>query len=244
MENFDVLPVPARPVNVAVSRTDAIIAGDMLDAANFRKTMIEMINAVNLKKYTVINTDFRNPARLPDDSIRNTQVMLVELPDVGLFNPKPVQYNRIHTDEVGLVKVQKGTATTVLQLLNAVNTQYNKSFREDEVVDANLPNADSQGFVSFKFAFEESSMRYYSGLKVKLRSNSEEPGAVERKNTGLEFVDNTPDNKKPVSIFQKQAIDDAVLQTKTELKNEFQQDLLDLALTTGTGPPLWAKTEW
>lgn len=244
MENFDILPVPARPVNTAVSRTDAIIAGDMIEESNFRKSLVDMINVVSLKKYSVINTDFREPMKMPDESIRNTQLLLIELPDVGLFNPKPIQYNRIHTDDVGLIKVKKGTAVSVLQLLSLVNSQYNKTIRPDDVVDRGLPGTDDLGFVSFKFDFQDSSLRYYSGHKVKLRNNSDEPGAADRKNTGLEFVDNTSDDKKPLSIFQKQALEQAISQTTTDLRAEFRRDILDLTLATGNGPPVWAKIEW
>jgi hypothetical protein len=134
------------------------------------KSLMELINAHTDRNYSLSRVDFSTVKILPDDNLCNSEVQIINRVNDGLFNPKIVQYNRIHVSELGPIVIAKRSAVSVSDLLPAINKKYNLFIQSWDISDSILPPADAIGNVSINFTFTENCLQFYSGTRIKLTS--------------------------------------------------------------------------
>lgn len=246
MFDNSIFPISAGTTDKNTSPIEDIFVGDVTNSANFRKTLFDLINIVSPKKYSVSTADLVDPLRAPDNSQKNTVIMLVEQPDLGLFNPKHVWYNRIHTNRLGTLTLSKGTAFTVKDLLIQINASLNTTIKADELSDFVLPTPDINGNVTFSLLFNDSSFRYYSGPEVIIKSILNN-APVSKESLGLGNVDDTSDKDKPMSTAQllAAASERVIIENYVDqyVSTEIQKVVLQSG-TNGTSNPVWSVMEW
>lgn len=236
-----VIPIEANPVNVPASLTDDIIVDDISDNINFRKSLFDLINLTSLKKYSILIADLIKPQRAADYSVRNTTITLIEVPNLGIFNPKEVRYNRIHTSRLGVVSIFKGNFFKVTDAVDQINAILNTTISRNELVDFMLPVADSNGNVSIVLLFNDTSARYYSGPEVILKPTG---GAdATKQSIGLSNVDDTSDINKPMSVPQLAAAATAKAFMQAYVTQQIQIGIDNLQ-TNSASYPIWTKLEW
>ena len=246
MFDNSIFPIPSEPVNKNKSPIEDIFVGDVTNSSNFRKTLFDLINVVSPKKYSVATADLVDPLRAPDNSQKNTVIVLIEQPDLGLFNPKHVWYNRIHTSRLGALTLSKGTAFTVKDLLVQINASLNTIISPDELNDFVLPPPDADGKVTFSLLFNDSSFRYYSGPEVVIKSILSDP-SISKESLGLGQVNNTSDVDKPMSTAQLLAAASERIIIESYVNQYVSTEIQKVVLQSnpsGNSNPVWAAIEW
>jgi hypothetical protein len=77
-----------------------------------------------------------------------------------------VNYNRIHTNDLGVFKIKKEGRTKVHEVLAELSSTYLYEFLEDDVLNKNLPDPDSDDNIVVSLEFEPHCLGYYSGAKI------------------------------------------------------------------------------
>lgn len=108
--------------------------------------------------------NFANPVRSEPTPIplRNTHVVITPVTSSGLYGKRIFHYNRIHISELGTVTVEKGSATTVYQLLSAINVKYGLYLTEDDVIDQVLSPIIT-GEIEVDLEIKPTSLAWYAG---------------------------------------------------------------------------------
>lgn len=132
------------------------------------KSLMELINANSIRKFSLDRSDFTDVKTLPDNGFCNSVVQVVNKTDDGLFNPKIIHYNRVHVGDLGPINVPKGNAQTVHDILPAVNRKYRLFIQTWDVLNTPLPGTDAIGNVSISFEFTTKCLQFYSGPRVEL----------------------------------------------------------------------------
>lgn len=210
---------------IAVSKLAVLHLGSVGRGFNPRQQIMDMVNVASVKKYSMDAWDFSSVARTTNGSIHNTTAAITSsLIGNGMFNKRLIQYNRIHVGDLGIIKVPKGSATHVLDLLNSINSLCSTFIEEQDIVNDPLPSVDVDGNVTISLVFQSSALQFYSGVRIILLS--EIPSApFTAADIGLDQVDNTRDIFKPVSIYDAVAIADAKSEA-IRLANEYSQSLV------------------
>lgn len=151
-----------------ISEASAFELGLVGRGYNGRQVLFDLINLTSSFKYEMSHGwDFTPPRRMPQGSKFNTVCEMINgVKDSGLFSMRTVYYNRIHTSDLGSLVLPKGSATLVSDLIDAINLALSTSLSSFEIIDAQLPNPDGAGNVTFNLTFFDSSMQYYSGEKI------------------------------------------------------------------------------
>lgn len=107
---------------------------------------------------------FSDPVRSEPSPIplRNTSITIVPVTSSGLYGRRVFHYNRIHISELGTVTVDKGSATTVYQLLAAINDKYGLYLTEDDVYDQILSPVVT-GDIDIDLQIKPTSLIWYAG---------------------------------------------------------------------------------
>ena len=165
----------------------------------------------------------------------------MEVPNLGIFNPKEVWYNRIHTSRIGVINIFKGTSINVSDALDQINARLNTSITKSELEDFVLPPADTNDNVNIVLLFNNSSARYYSGDEVTLKPT----GGIDvtKKSIGLGNVDNTSDLNKPLSTAQLASMATAKALMEVYVSQQIQLGIGSVQ-SNEAGLPLWSKLEW
>lgn len=241
-----IYPVQPDIIERKTNPIENIIVGNITSESNFRKTLFDLVNAISSKKYSISTADFIGPTRAQNNSQRNTTIKLVELPDFGLFNPRLVQYNRIHTSRLGSLLLYKGNSFKISELITQINAKLNTTILATELEDFMLPAADANGNVSVTLLFNDTSFRYYSGQEITVKDFSSD-GLVTKESLGLDRVDNTADYEKPMSIPQLAAAAAAKVSIEDYVNQYVSTEIAKLPNQSGTGvntQTLWSTLEW
>ena len=93
----------------------------------------------------------------------------------GYYGIKKIYYNRIHVSELGRIRIAKGTATKVSELLPAINLKYGILVKNEDIFDEVLPTlGPGQTEIDVTFKFRDTSIVFYGGSKITLGAN--DPG--------------------------------------------------------------------
>lgn len=192
------------------STSSPIVLGVIPKGFNPRQILVNMINEISPRKYesNCINITFvkrRKPTRST-----NTRLKFVILPNQGLFSEVVVDYNRTHTEDLGVVSIKKGTSITTRHAISKINEYLGTFLNIEDIVDEPLPNGSAQTTVEFYLKFEDSCLQFYSGEKLHEIAKPTSFDQVDKAWVGLPLADNTPDILKPLSIPARLELDSAI----------------------------------
>jgi hypothetical protein len=103
---------------------------------------------------------------------RNTQISIFEIANKMLFTKRIVLFNRIHVNDLGIIKLPKGNSNDVLGLLVAINTLKGLNIKPTDIINNPLPTADAQGYVTIDLQFTQGNSQYYSGPTTPVADSS------------------------------------------------------------------------
>ena len=187
---------------------------------NPRQQLMDLVNRTSIKQYSLETWDFTDVGILPNGSENNTKAALINtVVNSGLYNKRAFNYNRIHVSDLGVIRIPKGSAVRVTDMLDQINAFLSTWIYSYDIIDGVLPDIDVDGNVTVNLAFEAHCLQFYSSAKVVLLSDAPVT-AITKADVGLPLVDNTPDLFKPVSAQQQAAIADSLLLAKAYTQNQ------------------------
>lgn len=128
--------------------------------------LLSIVNQMEGSSITTADVDFGLPQRATGSlPVRNTKILITPKSDSGYYGIKTLWYNRIHISELGNIVVNKGTATTVSQLLPAINSKYGISLTAGDIVDEALSPAQTGEIVVY-LNINPNSLMFYTGLII------------------------------------------------------------------------------
>ena len=133
---------------------------------NGEEVLLAIINDQDGTDVLITDVTFGTPQRvevvLPEVAIRNTMVKITPRVESGLYGIKTFWYNRIHKSELGVITVDRGSATTYVQILPAINDKYGLYMSEDDIIDAALPSL-MVGEIVVDLPINPGSLAFYDG---------------------------------------------------------------------------------
>jgi hypothetical protein len=143
-----------------------VVLGKISLGQNPKKNILNMYSGTTRRPESQFDYEFENPVKNEDSGVSANTSVLVSKKPLGRFESFTIKYNRLHISTLGVISVQKGTSTSVFQLLEKINTKYNTSFTQDDVVDNVLGEADGNGDVIVELVLTGKSLQFYSGSVV------------------------------------------------------------------------------
>lgn len=132
-----------------------------------REILLSMVNDQEGLNLSLNDFEFENPvlASTPDP-IRNTVIKMVPKASSGYYGKRTIWYNRIHISDIGIIIVERGTATRVSHLLDKINEKYGIFIAPEDIIDAVLPAPGDTEEIHINFA--PNSIVFYGGQKIVL----------------------------------------------------------------------------
>jgi hypothetical protein len=131
-----------------------------------RLAILKILNIITDKNYTLNDVVFSNPT--PNTDItknRNTKVTVTFKPEYGNYGTKEIFYNRIHINDLPVLTVARGSATTYHQLIPILNSTYNLNLTENDLDDSALPDVVSAN-VTISLPVANNSYLYYDSAPI------------------------------------------------------------------------------
>lgn len=133
---------------------------------NGKLALLKLLNLLENTTYSLTDVEFSLPEiNVEASPIRNTKVTAHFLGTKGFYGKKLIVYNRIHIDELPVLTVLRGLATTYYELIPVLNSTYNLRLSMDDIIDGPLPDIVSEEIV-VTIPFSPNSYLYYSTPEV------------------------------------------------------------------------------
>lgn len=133
------------------------------DPYNGEEVLLSIVNEQDGTDVLLEDVVFGSPQRatgvLP---VRNTFVKITPQVQSGLYGIKTFWYNRIHKSELGTITVDRGEATTYLQILPAINDKYGLYLTIADIIDGPLPTLQV-GEIEVDLPINPNSLAFYDG---------------------------------------------------------------------------------
>lgn len=133
---------------------------------NGKLALLKLLNLLENTTYSLTDVEFSLPEiNVEASPIRNTKVTAHFLGTKGFYGKKLIVYNRIHADDLPVLTVLRGLATTYYELIPVLNSTYNLRLSMSDIVDGPLPDIISEEIV-VTLPFSPNSYLYYSTPEV------------------------------------------------------------------------------
>lgn len=136
---------------------------------NGEEVLLAIINDQDGTDVLIEDVTFGVPQRAeptpPEVPVRNTFIKITPKVESGLYGIKTFWYNRIHKSELGVITVNRGSATTYAQILPAINDKYGLYLTVDDIVDAALPSLQV-GEITVDLPINPGSFAFYDGTII------------------------------------------------------------------------------
>ena len=165
----------------------ATVLGTVDAGGDGKEVLLASLNYKLGKDFTLDDFEFSDPepVAIPNPT-HNTMIKFGPKAHSGYYGTKKIYYNRIHVSELGIIRVEKGTATRVSHLLQKVNQKYGILITELDIFDAILPELQpGQTEIEVDFDFRPTSVVYYGGTKIILGTN--DPALIDPDSVSLPF---------------------------------------------------------
>lgn len=130
------------------------------------EAIVTTYNRSTQKRYTVEDFTFSEPTLNATGKPTNSQVTLYPKAHTLETTGITINYNRIHTTELGPLTLKKNGRTKVHEILNELSTSYQYEFLQSDVKNNDLPAADVDDNITVVLEFEPLCYGYYSGTKI------------------------------------------------------------------------------
>lgn len=129
---------------------------------------------------------FSDPERVTvPNPTHNTLIYIGPKATSGYYGIKKIYYNRIHVSELGRIRVAKGTATKVSELLPSINLKYGIHVKNEDIFDEVLPDiTPPQTEVEINFKFRDTSVVFYGSSKIQLGNSDPSGGGASYRPAG------------------------------------------------------------
>jgi hypothetical protein len=144
-----------------------------------QEAIVQIYNRMAKKKYTTDDVIIGIPTPIADGRPSNSRVKVYPKAHTCETTGLLITYNRIHTSELGTLKIKKNGRVTVHDVLAELSATYLYEFKPEDIVNRNLPSPDADDNVVVVFEFEAHCLGYYSGTVIKT-PESLAPGNAEK----------------------------------------------------------------
>lgn len=204
-----------------------------------KQSITNALNTATKLYYQPLNLKLYVPELVATDlPVYNSLLRVKIVPDKRQIADYYLSYNRVHVSDLGAVRVLVGGHSFVSDVLDQINTQFNTNITNLDIENSALPDPDVDGKATIHLVFQPSSIRYYSGTRIKLKSEVVSIPNITKYSVGLGNVDNTTDTDKPVSTAQ------AVADTAVLIAAKAYADAIVPTNPGGSGDPIWATVGW
>lgn len=148
-----------------------------------------LLEAIKKKYHYSLDKDdvgFSDPERVTvPNPTHNTIIYIGPKATSGYYGIKKIYYNRIHVSELGRIRVAKGTATKVSELLPSINLKYGIQVKNEDIFDEVLPDiTPPQTEVEVNFKFRDTSVVFYGNSKIQLGNSDPSGGGASYRPAG------------------------------------------------------------
>lgn len=157
----------------------ATILGTIDQGGDGHAVLLALYNAKEGTSLQLTDFVFSIPV-LPTENnpIRNTKIKMYPYAASGYYGVKTIYYNRIHLSELGIIRVTRGNAVTLVDLLPAINNKYGVDILPTDVINYTLPALTTSQDITVDITFSSSSVVFYAGDKITLEGDVTAPSFV------------------------------------------------------------------
>ena len=129
--------------------------------SNAKILLLEQLSLSEGKYYNPQLYMFVNPRYDSTQTGYNTAVDLFPSVQTYSIGKRTIYYNRISVSSIRTLTCQKGSAVNVSDLLSVINNLIGIRLTSNDITDQVLPDADSNGNISFNLTASENSLIIY-----------------------------------------------------------------------------------
>lgn len=157
----------------------ATILGTIDQGGDGKAVLLALYNAKEGTNLQLSDFAFSMPIMPTENNpIRNTKIKLYPYAASGYYGVKTIYYNRIHLSELGTIRVTRGNAVTLVDLLPAINNKYGVDILATDVVNYTLPALTTSQDIVVDITFTGSSIVFYAGDVITLEGDITAPSFV------------------------------------------------------------------
>lgn len=157
----------------------ATILGTIDQGGDGHAVLLALYNAKEGTSLQLSDFVFSIPVMPTENNpIRNTKIKMYPYAASGYYGVKTIYYNRIHLSELGVIRVTRGNALTLVDLLPAINSKYGVDILPTDVINYTLPALTTSQDIVVDITFSTSSVVFYAGDKITLEGDITAPSFV------------------------------------------------------------------